>query len=93
MTLGDGFEFAQWLLRNKKGSQTTRNIAAFLVARQGARGLSTVISHINGYDLLDHDLYSIIRQAEPTELSAFYAEEEAREEMQARLDNARGKRY
>lgn len=93
MTLGDGFDFAQWLIRNKKGSSTSRNIAAFLVARQGTRGLSTVISHINGYDLLDHDLYSILRQAEALELSNFYAEEEIREENQARLDNARGKRY
>lgn len=93
MNLGDGFYFAKWLVDKKKGSQTSRHIAAFLMARQGASGLAGVVAHMNGHDLLEHDLYSILRQAEPLELSAYYAEEEAYEETQARLDNARGKRY
>lgn len=93
MNLGDGYEFARWLLKNKKGSQTARHIAAFLVERQGATGIAGVIINMNGLDLLETDLYSILRQAEPLELSNYYAEEEIREENQARLDNARGKRY
>lgn len=93
MNLGDGFYFAKWLIDNNKGSQTARHIASFLVARQGATGIAGVILCHNGHDLLETDLYSILRQAEPLELGAYYAEEEIKEENQARLDNARGKRY
>lgn len=93
-THSDDLEFIQWAMKKDlfKWAISERT-AEFLMARAGARGLTNVVSHINGYDLLATDLYELLRLSEPEAWTAYCAYVEEGEENQARLDNARGKRY
>lgn len=93
-THSDDFEFIQWAMREKQFRwNTSNNAARFLMARAGARGLTNVVSHINGYDLLATDIYELLRLSEPDVWGAYCSMVEEGEENQARLDNARGKSY
>lgn len=93
-THSDDFEFVQWAMRQKQFRwNTSNNAARFLMERSGARGLSNVVSCVNGHDLLATDIYELLRLSEPEAWSAYCAYVEDYEETQARIDNARGKRY
>lgn len=93
-THSDDYEFVEWALREKQFRwNTSNNAARFLMARAGAGGLTNVVSHINGYDLLATDLYELLRLSEPEAWTAYCSMVEEGEENQARLDNARGKLY
>ena len=93
-TQSDDYDFIKWAMeRDLFKWAISMRTAEFLIARSGARGLSNVVSHINGYDLLGTDLYELLRLSEPDAWSAYCAWVEIGEENQARLDNARGKSY
>ncbi len=91
-THSDDFEFLQWAMKNDKLKWAiSMRAAEFLLARAGARGLTNVVSHINGYDLLATDLYELVRLSEPEAWSEYCAKEEDYWETKSRLDDAMGK--
>ena len=92
--------FASWALRNNKFDHRSASyrMARYLVTRSDTTGLGHKI-HTTGLD--DHDLnvmstydvYALLRKAEPGAWREYSESLESMEEAQARLDNARGKRY
>lgn len=93
-THSDDFGFAKWALHNGRFKYVTpKLVAEFLVARTDARGLTNVVAHINGRDLLATDIYELLRQADPDAWHDYCAHLEEGDEWQSRLDNAKGKSY
>lgn len=100
MAYDDDYGFARWaVLRNKFApAGASCRVANYLLNRANVSGLTPEVENLTGEPnvlstLTTYDLYSLLRASNPDVLSEYYAELEIGEEHQARLDNARGKRY
>lgn len=100
MAHDDDYGFARWaVLRNKFHPQgSSIRVANYLLNRANMSGLDHEIHNLTGEPnvlstLTTYDLYSLLRKAEPEVYREYCFELEDAEETQARLDNARGKRY
>jgi hypothetical protein len=100
MAHSDDYGFARWAVTRGMfhvGGSSLR-IANYLLKRADFTGMDHEVHVLyeggQAVNVLSaYDVYSLLRAAEPEAWSAYCAWVEEGEEHQARLDNARGKRY
>ena len=95
----EGYDFVRYGLTRDLFKGSSRNLALYLLKRADFTGLSDEVHVLGGNNLKDsvplslHDLYVVLTKAEPGVWGSYCQWCEEYEENQARIDNARGKRY